>query len=58
MLKSSLQDVVDSSDLVILGNKDQSFEQVLAQLPLNKRAIDLVGFMRHTSNENSEGICW
>jgi GDP-mannose 6-dehydrogenase len=58
LLKSSLQEVVDSSDIVIVGNRDRSFEEILATLPKDKKVIDLVGFMRHTSNESSEGICW
>jgi len=58
LLTSDLHQVVESSDVIILGNKDELFESVLDCLPEGKKILDLVGFMRTTSNESLEGICW
>lgn len=58
LLKSDIRDVVDGSDIMVLGNKDRMFEQVLHNLPDDKLAIDLVGFMQTTSNGVAQGIGW
>ncbi len=58
LLNSSLQAVIESSDVLVLGNRDRSFEAVLSGLAADKRAIDLVGFMQQPSDARSEGICW
>jgi GDP-mannose 6-dehydrogenase len=58
LLKSDLQDVVDGAEVMIVGNKDRQFEQVLQNLPENKIAVDLVGFMQTTSNAAAQGIGW
>jgi len=58
LLKTELQDVVDGAEVMILGNKDRQFEQVLNNLPEDKIAIDLVGFMQTTSNGVAQGIGW
>ncbi|MGE3296602.1 MAG: nucleotide sugar dehydrogenase [Porticoccaceae bacterium] len=58
LLNSSLQEVVDCSDVLILGNQDPCFAEILATLPVDKQAIDLVGFMPQASNGLSQGICW
>lgn len=58
LLKTDLHEVIDSADVVILGNRDELFETILAGLPKGKKVVDLVGFMEHTSNGELEGICW
>lgn len=58
LLKSDLGDVVAGSDVMVLGNKDRQFEQVLLNLPEDKIAVDLVGFMAGTSNGAAQGIGW
>jgi len=58
LLKSNLQDVVDGADVMVVGNKDRQFEQVLNNLPESKIAVDLVGFMQTTSNGAAQGIGW
>jgi GDP-mannose 6-dehydrogenase len=58
LLKSSLQDVVDGADVMVVGNKDRQFEQVMNNLPEDKIAVDLVGFMQTTSNGAAQGIGW
>jgi GDP-mannose 6-dehydrogenase len=58
LLRPNLQDVVDGAEVMIVGNKDRQFEQVLANLPDDKIAVDLVGFMQTTSNGVAQGIGW
>ena len=58
LLKSDLQAVLDSSEVMVVGNKDRQFEQVLNNLPEHKIAVDLVGFMQSTSNGVAQGIGW
>ena len=58
LLKSDLQEVIDGSDVMVVGNKDRQFEQVLQSLPEDKIAVDLVGFMPTTSNGVQQGIGW
>src|SRR5690606_28187751 len=58
LLNSDLDDVVAKADIIILGNSDERFAQLVEQAPSGKRVIDLVGFMPHASNGAAEGICW
>jgi GDP-mannose 6-dehydrogenase len=58
LLRSDLNEVIDASDVMVLGNKDRMFEQVLRELPDDKIAVDLVGFMPTTSNGVAQGIGW
>ena len=58
LLKSDLDEVITGSDIMIVGNKDRQFEHVLNNLPENKIAVDLVGFMQSTSNGTAQGIGW
>ena len=58
LLNSNLDEVVEQSDVMVLGNKDSLFDEVLQNLPEDKRALDLVGFMAAGSNGASQGICW
>jgi GDP-mannose 6-dehydrogenase len=58
LLSSDLPGMVDEADIVIIGNKDETFEDVMAKLPKDKQVLDLVGFMKTRSTSNLEGICW
>jgi GDP-mannose 6-dehydrogenase len=58
LLKSDLKDVTDSCDVLVVGNKDRQFDDLLQNLPDDKIAIDLVGFMQTTSNGVTQGIGW
>lgn len=58
LLKPELNDVIDSSRLLIVGNGDPKFREVLDDLPEGKKAIDLAGVMTHPSNGVTQGICW
>jgi len=58
LLNSDLQAVVDGAEVMVVGNKDRQFEQVLNTLAEGKIAVDLVGFMQTTSNGSAQGIGW
>lgn len=57
-LKTDLNQVIDESEVIILGNGDEMFETVVMNAPEGKRVIDLVGFMSHATQGELEGICW
>ena len=58
LLCTELSEVVEASDILILGNGDKRFAEVLNTVGQSKQVIDLVGFMDHVSNDQHEGICW
>jgi GDP-mannose 6-dehydrogenase len=58
LLCKELEDVVEASDVLILGNNEPLFAEVLQNLGNDKQVVDLVGFMKHSTQENREGICW
>ncbi|HEX5055768.1 MAG TPA: UDP-glucose/GDP-mannose dehydrogenase family protein [Gammaproteobacteria bacterium] len=58
LLSSDLPGMVSAADIVILGNNDETFRDVVARLPEDKHVLDLVGFMKSKSTSKLEGICW
>lgn len=58
LLNSDFDQVVGDSDIIVLGNRDERFRALAQDAPHGKQVVDLVGFMAHTSNGSTEGICW
>ena len=58
LLRSTIDEVTDSADIIVLGNKDPAFADVLANLKPGTKVVDLVGFQKGTSTEDLQGICW
>lgn len=58
LLKSDLDEVLATSEVMVLGNRDQQFAEVLSRLNGSHHAVDLVGFMSQISDDRSQGICW
>ncbi|MBW7472182.1 UDP-glucose/GDP-mannose dehydrogenase family protein [Marinobacter sp. M216] len=58
LMDSDLRGVVEHGDVVVVGNNDELFETIIADVPEGKRVVDLVGFMKTTTNDVLEGICW
>lgn len=60
LLNSDFDAVVDNADVIILGNGDESFRKLVDNVPAGKKVIDLVGFMKDTTDlqKGTEGICW
>ncbi|RXT86562.1 GDP-mannose dehydrogenase [Pseudomonas syringae] len=60
LLNSDFEQVINDSDVIILGNRDERFRALANKTPEGKRVIDLVGFMANATSEDgrAEGICW
>ncbi|QCF26011.1 nucleotide sugar dehydrogenase [Hydrocarboniclastica marina] len=58
MLVSDLAAVVDTSDILVVGNASDEFRTVIDNLCQTKKVVDLVGFMQQKSCEAKLGICW
>jgi GDP-mannose 6-dehydrogenase len=58
LLKSDIDEVINTSDVVVVGLNDKSFEKVLNGSRNGRKVVDLVGFMQHSSTEEMQGICW
>ncbi|PAU87011.1 GDP-mannose dehydrogenase [Pseudomonas sp. WN033] len=58
LLHTSLEDVIAQSDIIVLGNGDPRFGELVKQPPEGKQVVDLIGFMAQSSNGAQEGICW
>ncbi len=58
LLDSDLDRVVEHAEIIVLGNSDERFRALARDVPRGKHIVDLVGFMEHTSDDCSEGICW
>lgn len=58
LLRSSIDEVTGSADIIVLGNRDPAFADVLANLKPGTKVVDLVGFQKGTSTDDLQGICW
>jgi GDP-mannose 6-dehydrogenase len=58
LLCKELDEVVSQSDVLIIGNGEQRFAEVMNSVGDDKQIVDLVGFMAHATQANKEGICW
>jgi GDP-mannose 6-dehydrogenase len=58
LMRSSVEAVVNDSDVVIIGNQADEFRGVAERLRSDQQLIDLVRLFDRTSNENYQGICW
>ena len=58
LLKPSVDEVIERSDIVVVGLRDKKFEHVLNGGRDGRKVVDLVGYMPHTSTEEMQGICW
>jgi GDP-mannose 6-dehydrogenase len=59
LMKSSLQEVIDASETIVIGNNDPEFRRVLDLKRPGQRVIDLVRIIDgRIGDEAYEGICW
>ncbi|MAM86581.1 MAG: GDP-mannose dehydrogenase [unclassified Hahellaceae] len=58
MLMKSIEEVVDGSDVIVLGNASEEFRAIADSVDVSKQIIDLVGFMTKVSCSQKLGICW
>ncbi|HVG38264.1 MAG TPA: UDP-glucose/GDP-mannose dehydrogenase family protein [Pyrinomonadaceae bacterium] len=59
LMCETMKEVVDQSDVLIIGNKADEFREIAAQLRPDQSVIDLVRlFDQRGTDERFEGICW
>jgi GDP-mannose 6-dehydrogenase len=58
LLNADFQAVIERAEVIVLGNNDPQFAELVRQAPTGKKVVDLVGFMPHATNGDVEGICW
>jgi GDP-mannose 6-dehydrogenase len=58
LMRSSLDDVLETSDLLIVGNKAEEFREIESKLRADQIVIDLVRLFEKTSDDAYQGICW
>lgn len=59
LLRRELDEVVDSSEVVIIGKKEKEFSDLSSKLNNGRVFIDLVGMLKGESHGgNYHGICW
>ena len=59
LMRSSIQEVIDCSEILIIGNKEEEFRSIENLLRHDQRVIDLVRlFPDRVTNGPYEGLCW
>lgn len=59
LMADSIEDVLDGSEVILIGNHAEEFSQIDAQLNSGQVVIDLMRiFGNRTSSEHYQGICW
>lgn len=58
LLIPDLDEVIERSDVLVVGQRDRSFEKVLNGARGERKVVDLVGLMPHPSTAEMQGICW
>lgn len=59
LMRANIKEVLDSSDVLIIGNKAEEFREIEAQLRGDQLVIDLVRlFDGRLKQGEYEGICW
>jgi len=59
LMSSSMQEVIDSSEVVVIGNKAVEFSNVLHCLRNDQVLIDFVRIKdKKPHNKQYQGICW
>jgi GDP-mannose 6-dehydrogenase len=60
LMRDSMQDVLDESDVIVIGNKSPEFQKVLDRKQNHQKVIDLVRIAKNAnaSDASYEGICW
>jgi GDP-mannose 6-dehydrogenase len=59
LLRSSIDEVLSNSEIIIIGNGSKEFRQIEAKVTGDHQVIDLVRlFDKNSSVESYSGICW
>ncbi len=59
LMRGSVAEVIESADVIVIGNKAEEFREVESQMRAGQIVIDLVRlFENRVSDESYQGICW
>jgi GDP-mannose 6-dehydrogenase len=58
LMRLGVDDVLATSDLLIIGNKAEEFRQIESRLKDGQQVLDLVRLFARTSDDSYQGICW
>jgi GDP-mannose 6-dehydrogenase len=58
LLDNDFDRVAAHSEVIVIGNADERFRELVDAPPPGRHVVDLVGFMPHVSGNGCEGICW
>lgn len=58
LLNPDLDEVIETSDVLVVGQRDRHFEKVLNGARGDRKVVDLIGIMPHASTAEMQGICW
>jgi GDP-mannose 6-dehydrogenase len=58
LMRSSIDDVLNTANTIVIGNKSEEFRQVESRLRPDQTVIDLVRLFDRVSGNGYQGICW
>src|SRR6185436_2184496 len=58
LMRSSMEEVLESSDVLVIGNKADEFVDIEKKRKESQVVIDLVRLFDKTSDADYQGICW
>ena len=58
LMVENTEDVVNHADIIVIGNGDDEFLNVVNNIPDNKVIVDLVRVINARSSDSYDGICW
>jgi GDP-mannose 6-dehydrogenase len=59
LMRGTVTEVLESTDVIVIGNKAEEFREVESQMRAGQIVIDLVRlFENRVSDESYQGICW
>jgi GDP-mannose 6-dehydrogenase len=58
LMCSTIDEVLESSEVIIIGNRAEEFRSAAAKLRTGTTLIDLVRLFNKTSDDTYQGICW
>ncbi|MDT4895755.1 MAG: GDP-mannose 6-dehydrogenase [Acidobacteriota bacterium] len=59
LMRASVQEVLESADVIVIGNKASEFREIEGKLKEGQTVIDLVRLFEGRTTDNSyQGICW
>lgn len=58
LMRATIEEVLDSSDVIVIGNKAEEFKDLAGKRREDQLIIDLVRIFNGNSDETYQGICW